>query len=189
MKKVLVTGGTNGIGGALCALLKDDYDVIPMDVHTGHSFASKEVLDEVYNTILDCDVFVNNLFHHNSQLTLFKRVYDAWKEDPTKHIININSKLRLKIPRGPHDIVAVNGYTNAKKVLHDEWLSVLHEPGRKVKISNVSPGFVDTKFSQQNKLPEGMKLETTEVAEYIKWTLEQPDFIELGEVSFWRIKR
>jgi NADP-dependent 3-hydroxy acid dehydrogenase YdfG len=189
MKKVLVTGGTNGIGGALCKLLKDDYEVIPMDVHTGHSFASEAVLQEVYETALTCDIFINNLFHHESQLSLFKKVYAAWKEDPNKHIININSKLRLKIPRGPHDIVANNPYTDLKKRLHDEWINVLHETGRRVKISNVSPGFVDTKFSEQNKLPEGMKLEPEEVADYIKWTLDQPDFIELGEVSFWRVKR
>lgn len=33
---------------------------------------------------------------------------------------------------------------------------------------------------------DGMKLDRYEVAEYIKWVLEQPEIIELGELSFWR---
>lgn len=190
MKKVLITGGTNGIGGSLRKLLNNHYEVIPMDTHTGHKFKpDNSMLQEVYDTALECDIFVNNLFYKDSQLTLFKQLYAAWKEDATKHIININSKLRLKVQNGPQDIIAGSPYTAIKQRLHDEWLNVLHEPGRKVKITNISPGFVDTKFAQQNNLPEGMKLEPEEVAEYIKWTIEQPAFIELGEVSFWRVKR
>jgi len=189
MKKVLVTGGSKGIGGATCELLKDTYEVIPMDVHTGHSFRDPNVVEEVFNTALECDIFINNLFYADTQITLFKRLYRHWKEDPTKHIININSKLRLKIPTHENDIVAINAYTDLKKEFYQAWLEILHDPGRLVKVSNISPGFVDTDFAKQNKLPPGLKLEPKEVAEYIKWTIEQPDFIEMGEVAFWRIKR
>ena len=186
MKKLAITGHTDGIGRAIVEILEGDYTIIGMSRKTGHQLNDELTVEKVFEDSKDCDIFIYNAVCKDRQSLLFNKFYENWKTDPTKHIMNINSKLRMKIPVNEHDGAANNGYTLSKKLLHQAWINVLHDQGRKCKISNVTPGFVDTKLIASVRLPEGMMLEAKEVAEYVKWVLAQPDIIELGELSFWR---
>lgn len=188
MKKLAITGHTDGIGGALVELIKDEYEILGMSRTNGFYLTKEGIVERIFETAKDCDIFVNNAFCRSRQTELYDIFYDNWKTDPTKHIINIGSKLRLNVDETGF-IGQNNPYSNEKRDLHLRWMANLHDSDRRCKISNISPGFVDTKFSSYSKLPEGMKLDKFEVANYIKWILGQPDNIELGEVSFWRIKR
>lgn len=186
MKKLAITGHTDGIGSAVVDILKDQYIIVGMSRATEHQLTKESTVEKVFTDSKDCDIFINNAVCRDRQELLFKKFYSNWKSDASKHIVNINSKLRLKVPNNENDRAVHNYYTRSKHKLHRAWMDVLHDTGRKCKISNISPGFVDTKLVSYVHLPDGMKLDRYEVAKYIKWVLEQPEIIELGELSFWR---
>ena len=118
-------------------------------------------------------------------IRLFNKFYNGWKEDPKKFIININSRNRFRVGDGSF---GDNQYAAVKAHLHQQWVDVLHDTGRLCKISNISPGFVDTNLISHFSMPEWLKQPPEECAETIVWLINQPDNVEIGELSYWRRK-
>jgi NADP-dependent 3-hydroxy acid dehydrogenase YdfG len=55
---------------------------------------------------------------------------------------------------------------------------------KKCRIINVNPGYVKTEMTK-NKHDTIPMLSATEVTDMILWTLNQPQHIEIGEISMW----
>ena len=185
MKKIAITGHTQGIGKAVVDLCKNDYEILGFSRATGHNLLKPGVVERILEEAKDCDIFINNAFSTDAQIKLFDLFYKEWKGDMTKFIINVNSKNRFRAGDGSY---VDNGYAAVKSLLHKQWVDVLHESGRLCKISNLSPGFVDTPLIGSFSLPVWMKQPAEEFAETIMWIINQPDNIEIGELSSWRRK-
>lgn len=65
---------------------------------------------------------------------------------------------------------------------------MLHATDRRCRISNISPGFVDTNLISHFSMPEWLKQPAEECAETIVWLINQPENVEIGELSYWRRK-
>jgi NAD(P)-dependent dehydrogenase (short-subunit alcohol dehydrogenase family) len=185
MKKIAITGHTQGIGKAVVDLCKHDYEILGFSRATGHNLLKPGVVERIFEEAKDCDIFINNAFSTDAQMKLFDLFYNYWKDDVTKFIINVNSKNRFRAGDGSF---GDNGYAAVKALLHKQWIDVLHESGRLCKISNISPGFVDTYLISHFSVPEWLKQPPEECAETIMWLINQPDNVEIGEVSYWRRK-
>lgn len=186
MKKIAITGHTRGIGKAIVDLCTDEYEILGFSRSTGHNLSHRSTLETVFEEAKDCDIFINNAFCGDSQLKLFDIFYDNWKDDTTKFIININSKNRFRVGDGTFGGSGL--YASTKLQLHKQWIDVLHEKSRRCKISNISPGFVDTELISHYTMPDWMRQPAQECAETIVWLINQPDHVEIGEISYWRHK-
>lgn len=185
MKKIAITGHTQGIGKAIVDLCKDQHEIVGFSKSTGYNLMEPGALERIYAESKECDIFINNAFAVDAQIRLFNKFYNGWKEDPKKFIININSRNRFRVGDGSF---GDNQYAAVKAHLHQQWVDVLHDTGRLCKISNISPGFVDTNLISHFSMPEWLKQPPEECAETIVWLINQPDNVEIGELSYWRRK-
>jgi len=83
--KIAITGHTRGLGSFLAKDLSSSYEIYEAQERIEHVSA---LIDEVKN----CDVFINNAHHKFCQVTLFLGLYDLWRLDNSKLIINIGSR-------------------------------------------------------------------------------------------------
>lgn len=178
MQRVSITGHTKGIGKSVADNLKNDYEVLGFSRSTGYNITKPVDRNRIFEESQTCDIFINNAFCRDAQLELFTLFYDAWHNDSSKTIININSLARLG---------AINSlYKDMKCNLHNKWLTVLHSAERKCKIINLSPGFVDTEMINTLNVPESIVMQPEEFADFVRWVLTVPSHIEISELSFWR---
>lgn len=173
--KIAITGTTSGIGKGIADLYTEhNHSVLGFNRSNGYDIDTNQT--RIIDAISDCDVFVNNAFSNTdilAQASMFKKVFDVWQYK-TKTIVNINSRT--------HYGNAAKPYAKGKKMLHREAFIAINQLDRHCKIINISPGYVDTPRVEQ---VTGYKMLTvTEIAEYIKWAIDQP--IEIGELSLWR---
>lgn len=173
--KIAITGITSGIGQGIAELyLEHGHTVVGFNRSNGYNIdtAQAKIVDE----ISDCDIFVNNAYSNTdilAQSELFKKVFDMWRHQK-KTIVNINSRA--------HYGNAAKPYSKGKKMLHREAFLAVNHLDRKCKIINISPGYVDT--PRVNHITEYSMLTVKEIANYVKWAIDQP--IEIGELSLWR---
>jgi NADP-dependent 3-hydroxy acid dehydrogenase YdfG len=177
---VAVTGHTKGIGYAVAQALSSDHQLLGYSRSTGFDISVAADRDRILQQIVEADVFVNNAWHETGQCSMFELVYNAWRSDCTKTIVNINSKVKY------------NGYVNdsyiiSKKQLYALSLQCIRDNSRQCRIINVNPGFVDTGLiSDTNKQKlSGKMMQVDDLAHMIKWCLEQPQHIEIAELSVW----
>lgn len=89
MKRVKLTGSKSGFAPELISELKgrgfyvQGYGVGEIDLAQPAAVA---------HVVADADVFINNANYGFSQTEILFELYKIWKDDPTKHIINVSSR-------------------------------------------------------------------------------------------------
>lgn len=176
--KIAITGHSKGIGKAIADLYYTD-EVVGFSRSNGYDISDPTTIDRVLKNVLElnCDVFVNNAYHSVSQTTLFEGLLKYWNTDPSKTIVNINSRTIYNAPNQRQ-------YTADKKVLRSSAVNAIRDIDRKCRVININPGYVKTDMTQA--VHEKFNMLTPEqLASMIKWCLDQPQGIEVGELSVW----
>jgi len=173
--KIAVTGHTKGIGKAIADLYNNrETTVIGFSRSNGYDISSAEAIKNIITQSIDCDVFINNAYHDFAQCDLLEGIFDKWKDDPNKTIVNIIS--RAKYGRGKakfYGQTKMELYTKAKKMMFSD---------KRCRIININPGYVKTDMVAH----VDVKMLTTEqLANMVKWCVDQPQGVEIGELSVW----
>lgn len=175
--KIAITGHSKGIGKALF-----NHCIYKGHTCIGYSRSNGFDINEQYNIIAreskQCDVFVNNAFDYGGQINMFKSMYNAWKDDSTKTIVNVGSRTKYYPVGGTRS----PDYTREKRALNDEVNSAILYSNKKCRIININPGYVETDMTKDRDVP---KLSALKIAETILWCLDQPQTVEIGEISIW----
>lgn len=173
--KIAITGHTKGIGKACADLLGQEHDVHGMSRTNGFDINNTKPIIMMANS---CDVFINNAYSGTKQSELFDELFNLWRTDDTKTIVNINS-------RSKYDGVRTTLYGADKKHLdHIAQSNVFSDMNKRVRVININPGYVDTDMIP-DRAKDYNKLTPMKVAETIKWCLDQPQEVEINELSIW----
>lgn len=173
--KIAITGHSKGIGKACFDLLSKEHDVVGMSRSNGFDINEIKPIIMMTNS---CDVFINNAYSGTKQSELFDQLFNLWRTDDTKTIVNINS-------RSKYDGVRTSLYGADKKHLdHIAQSNVFSDMNKRVRVININPGYVDTDMVPP-RAKDYNKLTPETVAEAIKWCLDKPQEIEINELSLW----
>jgi len=173
--KIAITGHTKGIGKACADLLGQEHDIHGMSRTNGFDINNTKPIIMMANS---CDVFINNAYSGTKQSELFDELFNMWRTDDTKTIVNINS-------RSKYDGVRTTLYGADKKHLdHIAQSNVFSDMNKRVRVININPGYVDTDMIP-DRAKDYNKLTPMKVAETIKWCLDQPQEVEINELSIW----
>lgn len=174
--RVAVTGHTRGIGKAIADLYPNS---IGFSRVNGYDISDPEVVSLIVEVVtkMNCDVFVNNAYNGTAQTTIFEQLLKHWNEDSSKTIVNINSRT---IYNGPNQ----RQYTTDKKLLRSSAINAIRDINRKCRVININPGYVKTDMTTDAHNKYNM-LTPEQLAQMIKWCLDQPQGIEIGELSVW----
>jgi hypothetical protein len=148
--KIAITGHTSGLGRYIFENLNCD----GFSRSNGYDI-SKNFYD-VTKTIKDYDVFINNANVENFQYLLCKEVWEHWKLNPDKKIINIGSRAKTFIK---------SEYGLNKKILSD--FTTYANFNGKCKVSCLEPGYIDEN-----------NLSYKDVFEVLKFIIEKNYIIE-----------
>ena len=139
----------------------------------------------------DCDVFINNAYQLNTadQLNIFNSLFEQWKNDSSKHIINIGSKSKYfphneNHPEHTEHKRSSKEYNDSKTDLANSIYQKQLFTKKKCKITTINPGYVKTDFTQRIHDQVNM-LQPIDLANIIKWVVEQPKHIEIGDLGVW----
>ena len=174
--KVAITGHTKGIGKAIAELYYTD-EVVGFSRSNGYDISDISSIDSIVNASLNCDVFVNNAYYGTAQVDIFEKLLAHWNNDPTKTIVNINSRT---IYNGPNQ----RQYTTDKKLLKSSAVNAIRDIDRKCRVININPGYIKTDMTSTVHDKFNM-MSPEQLAQMIKWCLNQPQEIEIGELSVW----
>lgn len=178
--RIAITGHSKGIGAGLYEKLAITHDVYGFSRSNGYDISKFSSQRRIIRESLQCDTFINNAWHDFHQVEMFERIYKEWQFDPTKTIVNINSKSRYGRFDGIPSI-----YSSSKKELAKKAnCATMYD--RECRIINVSPGLVDTDMIRDRK-KDNPVLTVQEAADIIIWAVLQPQHVEIGELSFWAI--
>ena len=115
------------------------------------------------------------------QVEILLKLYNVWKKHKTKTIVNINS-----ISKYPGVSGNLTGYSAHKAALwHTAQQLMFKETDRRCRILNINPGYVKTDMT----LPKHNQFEmlsAEECADKIAWAINQPQHIEIGELTLYR---
>jgi len=186
MKKILITGSRKY---GLCKAICDLFDTIPdIEYETasrsnGHNLDNTEGHTKLANYYVDgdFDIFINNSaiwkFH---QTLILESVFNAIEEDSRKnaHIISIGSTADTGVKgrtwRYPTEKKALKAYNRD--------LTYMAMGGSNIKTTLISPGSLTTP-SVMKKHPDRKLIDVEYVAEVVLWVLNQPEYINVNEVS------
>lgn len=149
VKKVAITGHTNGIGKALCnAYTQNGWAVIGLSRSNGYNIK----LPKINEAIIDCDVLINNAWDGFGQVELLLKTFYKWIDRPDKTIINISTALQMypiSVNQTEEDLL----YHVTKHSL-DEAISQLRSLGRGPRLITVRPGAVATQEGEAGADPD-----------------------------------
>lgn len=175
--KIGITGHSKGIGKALHEILSQEHEVLGFSRSNGYDIQTKQA--QIIDQIKDCDVFVNNAWSGFYQINLLNSMFELWKDDETKTIVNVSS-----LSKYPGLSGNTGGYSATKAALSHQAFLLMFKTDRKCRIINVNPGYVKTDMVAG--VTGKSMLTPEEVAESIAWAVNQPQHIEIGELSLWR---
>ena len=164
--KVAITGHTNGLGKELYGRFDDikgfsssnDYDI-------SDNYERAKIIFELDKF----DVFINNAHSFFHQTRLLMEVFDKWKYE-NKTIVNI-------ISRAKYDNISKGFlYSASKASLSHLSHNLRFNTDKKCKIIDINPGLLDSALSS---------LTNKEMADIVMWCIDQPEHIEIGEISAW----
>ncbi len=176
--KIAITGHSRGIGKELYDIFDADHQVEGFSRSNGYDIALQHQL--ISRSIKHNDVFINNAWAGYSQIDLLNNVFDMWKDDETKTIVNISS-----LSKYPGLSGNTTGYSASKAALSHQAFLLMFKTDRKCRMINVNPGYVKTDMTKKVHGTASM-LTAKECADAIAWAINQPQHIEIGELSLWR---
>ena len=185
MKKILITGSRKyGLCEAICNL----FDTIPdieyetasrsngyhLDTNDGQKKLAEKYIEG------DFDVFINNsAIWKFQQVIVVEAVYNAMEEaNRDGHIINIGSTADTGVKgrtwRYPTEKKALKAYNRD--------LTYKAMGGSNIKTTLISPGSLTT-TSVMKKHPDRQLIDVEYIAELVVWTINQPKYINVNELS------
>tara|TARA_B110000503_G_C7001987_1_gene351944 strand:- start:257 stop:853 length:597 start_codon:yes stop_codon:yes gene_type:complete len=185
MKKILITGSRNyGLCEAICNL----FDTLPnIEYETasrsnGYNLDNSDGYSKLANYYIDgdFDIFINNSalwkFH---QVMIAESVFNAMEEADRKgQIINIGSTADTGVKgrtwRYPTEKKALKAYNRD--------LTYMAIGGSNIKTTLISPGSLTTS-SVMKKHPDRKLIDVEYIAELVVWTINQPEYINVNELS------
>jgi len=176
--KIALTGHTSGIGKALYDILSVDHEMLCFSRSNGYDISKRDNIKKIVQESLDCDVFVNNAYYSLSQIYILNGLWEFWRRDKTKTIVNNSSLSKYPGLSGNQD-----GYSAHKAALSHQAFLLMFRSQRKCRMINVNPGFVE---SNMTKGITANMLTAPECADAIAWAINLPQHIEIGELSIWR---
>jgi NAD(P)-dependent dehydrogenase (short-subunit alcohol dehydrogenase family) len=186
--KISITGHSKGIGKACYDVLSKDHDVIGFSRSNGFNISEPK---KIFSASVGCDVFINNAYimDTDDQIKLFKIFFKEWKDDENKFIVNIGSKSKYypynpNMPNLTANFRSGKGYNDNKtdlaEVVYDKQLFT----AKKCRITTINPGYTNTDLVAR-LVNEVNMLSPQEVANTVKWVIEQPKHIEVGDLGIW----
>jgi len=171
--KLAITGHTKGIGKAVADLYPGS---VGFSRSNGYDITHPGNVARIISESIDCDVFVNNAYHNFVQCDLLEDMFEIWRDNPNKTIINIISRARYGLGKAKF-------YGQTKMELYSKAKSFMFSD-KKCRIININPGYVRTEMVAH--MADSVKMMSPEqLASMIKWCLDQPQGIEIGELSVW----
>lgn len=175
--KIAITGHSKGIGKELYDIFDNDHQVEGFSRSNGFDIATQHQL--IARSVKNFDVFVNNAWSGYHQIDLLNTVFEMWKNDSSKKIVNISS-----LSKYPGLSGNTSGYAASKAALSHQAFLLMFETDRKCKMINVNPGYVKTDMTKKVHNTASM-LTAKECADAIAWAINQPQHIEICELSLW----
>jgi nucleoside-diphosphate-sugar epimerase len=151
--KIAITGHTAGIGRAFANVLQNrGHEIIGLSKR--HSDNIRNV-PKIVEKIIPCDLFINNAQAGYAQTELLYAVWQAWQDQPGRHIWCIGTMmtqypLELEVP-GYSDI-DMSQYRNQKIAL-DDAIAQLRNKKHVPVITMIRPGSVATQPGQTPEWP------------------------------------
>jgi len=186
--KISITGHTKGIGKAIYDVLSEEHDVIGFSRSNGFNISDPR---KIFVASIGCDVFINNAYIMDTkdQINLFNMFFEQWKDDPNKFIVNIGSKSKYypynpNMPNLTANFRSGKGYNDNKTDLAEVTYDKQLFTSKKCRITNINPGYTNTDLVAR-LVNEVNMLTPEEVANTVKWVIEQPKHIEIGDLGIW----
>ena len=183
--KIFITGNSRGIGLSVSKKLQTvGYNVVGGSRENGYDI--EKTYDYVIESIMNCDVFINNAYVHKYQTKLLKDVFDLWKYKD-KLIINIGScasdmKIdnRDRLKQYPSNKIEQDDFI---KTINVDYCLNGYKENVKCKVTNVKMGYVLTDFPSLYDKRYFPTLDTSYVADTIYWIISQPKNVCVRDIS------
>ena len=185
MKKILITGSRKyGLCEAMCKLF-DTMSGIEYETASrsnGYQLDTSEGQKKLAERYIegDFDIFINNsAIWKFQQVMIVEAVYNVMEEADRKgHIINIGSTADTGVKgrtwRYPTEKKALKAYNRD--------LTYKAMGGSNIKTTLISPGSLTT-TSVMKKHPDRKLIDVEYIAELVVWTINQPEYINVNELS------
>lgn len=180
MLNIALTGHTRGIGKSISKVLAKDHTVNGYSRTNGFDISSQDGRFDILKNCYNSDVFINNAYSSNAQTELFTLFFKNWMYDESKTIVNISSQSKY-----PGQSVNWSGYSAYKASLNHQAYLCAFKTDRKCRIITINPGLVKTDLTSETQLTSKGMLSPEEVAQTVKYVIELPQHIEVGELSLW----
>jgi NADP-dependent 3-hydroxy acid dehydrogenase YdfG len=144
-KSIAITGHTSGIGKGLY----DHFVGLGCNVHgfskdTGFDISLKENIDRIVELTRDCDLFINNAYHHYAQVEI-ARLWQQQHWNDKHFIINTSSMAAEPLADIPNNFPWLKPYGEEKHALNEiSWM--INHTGSKCKSIVIMPGVCQTNF-------------------------------------------
>jgi hypothetical protein len=159
---------------------------------TGYDFLNTQDRKRFVEETHDYDVYIScSSLRDFLQVILLREVVDSWQNaGKGGHLLVIGSSVDLET-KGQNRI-----YTTEKKALKEYCLGISLMakrtspelgPNNPIKVTHISPGFLDTPSIVQ-KFPDIQTLSCDYVAGIVEWSLNQPDSVNLHQLSLTSIQ-
>jgi hypothetical protein len=151
--KIAITGHTAGIGQAFATILQSrGHDIVGLSKRHGDNIRN---IPKILEKITPCDLFINNAQAGYAQTELLYAVWEAWQDQPGKHIWCIGTMMTM-IPVAPpvagQGDMAMTMYRNQKNTLDDAVAQLRYKKHLPV-ITMIRPGSVATQPGQTAEWP------------------------------------
>ena len=185
MKKILITGSRKyGLCEAMCKLF-DTMSGIEYETASrsnGYQLDTSEGQKKLAERYIegDFDIFINNsAIWKFQQVMIVEAVYNVMEEANRKgHIISIGSTADTGVKgrtwRYPTEKKALKAYNRD--------LTYKAMGGSNIKTTLISPGSLTT-TSVMKKHPDRKLIDVEYIAELVVWTINQPEYINVNELS------
>lgn len=168
--KALITGGSGGIGSAICSYFKQQNITVINPSRDELDLSNPNNIKDYLDSINDLHIIVNNAGINNlthigttsldeitstfninffSPYIIISHFLDKFKKQNYGRIINISSVL------GSRSRYARSTYSSSKAALHSFTKSIVTETkGFNILTNTISPGYIDTKLTYKNNNAE-----------------------------------
>ena len=153
LMKIAITGHTAGIGQAFAQILQHrGHDIVGLSKRNGDNIRN---IPKILEKIIPCDLFINNAQSGYAQTELLYAVWEAWQDQPGKHIWCIGTMMTQSPTDQPvpgQSVMAMSQYRNQKIAL-DDAITQLRNKKHMPVITMIRPGGIATQPGQTSEWP------------------------------------